>query len=98
MRTLFDTGSEADAASYEKAVELKQQGVSWGDSGRQHWLLLVAYVPVIGLRLAVAEIAGDWPAIGLWLAAREQHHCRIGCRFPRSLTFCTYVEIVHNLT
>ena len=33
MRTLFDTGSEADAAGYEKAAELKQQGVSWGDSG-----------------------------------------------------------------
>ena len=36
----------------------------WGDSGRQHWLLPVAYVPVIGLRLAVAEIACDWPETG----------------------------------
>ena len=33
LRTLFDTGSEADAVSYEKALELKQHGVGWGESG-----------------------------------------------------------------
>ena len=53
MRALFDTGSEADAASYEKAVELKQQGVSWGDSGIKATLVVAS-----GL------CACDWPEIG----------------------------------
>ena len=35
ITTLFDTGSEADAVSFDKAIELKQQleGVGWGESG-----------------------------------------------------------------
>ena len=33
IKTLFDTGSEADAVSFDKAIELKQQGVGWGESG-----------------------------------------------------------------
>ena len=33
MRALFDTGSEADAVSIEKATELRQHRVSWGESG-----------------------------------------------------------------
>ena len=33
IQALFDTGSEADAVSHDKAVELRQAGVSWGDSG-----------------------------------------------------------------
>ena len=33
VRALFDTGSEADAVSIEKATELRQHGVSWGESG-----------------------------------------------------------------
>ena len=51
LRTLFDTGSEADAVSYEKALELRQHGVGWGESGGN-------------MIVARGLCARDWPEIG----------------------------------
>ena len=86
LRTLFDTGSEADAVSYEKALELKQHGVGWGESGGS---LIVAsggeVQPAGSLRLLLTAEPSEVGSENLF-------------RIPRSLTFCTDVEIVHGLT
>ena len=86
IRTLFDTGSEADAVSFDKAIELKQQGVGWGESGGS---LVVAsggeVQPAGSLRLLLTAEPGK-------VSLENQF------KIPRSLTFCTDVEIVNNLT
>ena len=91
IQALFDTGSEADAVSHDKAVELRQAGVSWGDSGGN---LVVAnsgeIQPVGALRLLLTAEPKK---------VSQNAHTEGGTlRIPRSLTFCTDAEIVAGLT
>ena len=91
IRTLFDTGSEADAVSHDKAVELRQMGVSWGAAGGNLTVANSGEVrPVGSLRLLLTAepkrvSQGSNPETG-------------SLGIPRSLTFCTDVEIVDSLT
>ena len=90
VEALFDTGSETDAISHEKAVEMRSQGVSWGDSGGN---LVVAnsgeIQPVGSLRLLLTAEPGK-------VSQGPDPEKQI--KIPRSLTFCTDVEIVVNLS
>ena len=91
VRALFDTGSEADAVSMTKAVELQQYGVSWGESGGNLKVADSGEVrPVGSLRLLLTAE----PKRVSQGSNRETSSLSI----PRSLTFCTDAEIVNNLT
>ena len=88
-KTTFDTGSDTDAVSVRMATKLIELGCSWGDAGG-------------GIVMADGRETTPHGELRLMLSAepkrKGQQEANNAFALPRSLTFVTDAQIIHNLT
>ena len=88
-KTTFDTGSDTDAVSVRMATKLIELGCSWGDAGG-------------GIVMADGRETTPHGELRLMLSAepkrKGQQDANNAFALPRSLTFVTDAQIIHNLT